>query len=120
MASPDDFLTTQKNGVIAINGNTSALYTLAGTNNYLEVPAATTVLIKNSKGWLASVSVIVAGSTQGYFFDTDNIIGLTAASTGTRIYAIPNTVGIHQIQFPFETGLAIATGTGSIVSVGYT
>lgn len=120
MASPDDFLTTQKNGVQAINGYTNAVNTLAGTNNVLEVQAASTQLIKGSSGWLATVSVIVAGSTQGYFFDTNNIVGLTASSTGTRIYAIPNTVGIYQIQFPFSVGLAVATGTGSIVSVGYT
>jgi hypothetical protein len=116
MASPDDFLTTQKNGVQAINGYTNSLNTHAGTNNVLEVPAASTQLIKSTSGWLATVSVIVAGSTQGYFYDSSNVNQLT----GTRIYAIPNTVGIYQIQFPFANGLIIVTGTGSIVSVGYT
>lgn len=119
MASLDDILTTQKNGVQAINAYVNALNTHAGTNNTKAIPAATTQVIKTSSGWLATISVIAAGSTTGYIYDTNQSNGAVAANV---IYAIPSTlaIGIYQIQVPFLTGLTIVTGTGSIVSIGYT
>jgi len=118
MASLDDILTTQKNGVVAINDYVTALNRLAGTNNTKEIAAATTLLVKASSGWLATITVIVAGSTTGFIYDTNN----TSLLTNNRIYAIPSTlaIGTYQIQIPFSTGLVIVTGTGSVVSLGYT
>jgi len=55
MASLDDILTTQKNGVVAINDYVTALNRLAGTNNTKEIAAATTLLVKASSGWLAQL-----------------------------------------------------------------
>ena len=111
MASLDDILSTQKNGVIGINSYVTAINTHAGFNNSKEVSTAS--VIKSSSGWLATVSVIVAGSTQGYLYDA------TSAASGSRIYAVPNTLGIYQIQVPFATGLYFSPGTGSIIAVGY-
>ena len=111
MASLDDILSTQKNGVIAINSYSSAINTHAGFFTSKEV--STGSVIKSSSGWLATVSVIVGGSTQGYLYDA------TSAASGSRIYAVPNTLGIYQIQVPFSTGLYFSPGTGSIISVGY-
>lgn len=116
MASLDDILTTQKNGVLAINEYTSTLSRLAGTNNSKEIAASTTQQLKVGKGWLANIAVLVAGSTTGTVYDSSNINSLT----GLRIYIIPNTVGITQIQVPFADGLVVTTGTGQIVSVSYT
>ena len=118
MAGLDDILTTQKNGVQAINAYVNALNLHAGTNNTKEIAAATTQVIKTTSGWLATISVIAAGSTTGYIYDTNNSSNLT----GNRIYAIPSTlaIGIYQIQVPFASGLTIVTGTGSVVSLGYT
>jgi len=116
MASLDDILTTQKNGVIAINEYTSALAKFAGTNNSKEIAAATTYQVKIGKGWLANISVIVAGTTTGTVYDSSN----TNSLTGLRIYIIPNTVGITQIQVPFADGLVVTTGTGQVASVTYT
>jgi hypothetical protein len=113
MASLDDILTTQKNGVVAINSYVNALNILAGVNNSKEVSASK--VIKSSSGWLATVSVIVAGSTQGYLYDTNS----TTTTTGNRIYAVPNTVGTYQVQVPFATGLTFVPGTSSVISVGY-
>ena len=113
MASLDDLLTTQKNGVVAINSYVNALNILAGVNNSKEVSASK--VIKSSSGWLATVSVIVAGSTQGYLYDTNN----TSTTTGNRIYAVPNTIGTYQVQVSFATGLYFLPGTGSIIAVGY-
>ena len=116
MASLDDILTTQKNGVIAIGEYTNTLSRLAGTNNTKEIAAATTYQIKVGKGWFANISVIVAGTTTGTVYDSSN----TNLLTGLRIYIIPNTVGVVQIQVPFADGLVITTGTGQVASVTYT
>jgi len=113
MASLDDILTTQKNGVQAINGYVNWLSTHDGSYSTKEVSASK--VIKSTAGWLSTVSVIVAGSTQGYIYDTNS----TSALSGNRIYAVPNTLGIYQVQIPFATGLVFVPGTGSIVSIGY-
>ena len=116
MASLDDLLTTQKNGVIAINNYGNIINKLAGISNAVEV--STSSVIKTSSGWLASVSIIVAGSTITYLYDTNSASGI---ATGRRIYAIPTTaaIGVYQVQIPFEVGLAIAPGTGAIITVNY-
>ena len=113
MASLDDILTTQKNGVQAINAYVNLLSNHSGFYSTKELSA--TNLIKSSSGWLASVSVIVGGSTQGYLYDTNS----TSLTSGNRSYAVPNTLGIYQVQIPFATGLVFVPGTGSIISVGY-
>ena len=113
MASLDDILTTQKNGVQAINSYVALLSNHNGSYSTKELSASN--VIKSTAGWLASVSVIVAGSTQGYLYDTNS----TSATSGNRIYAVPNTLGIYQVQIPFATGLVFVPGTGSIISVGY-
>ena len=113
MASLDDILTTQKNGVQAINAYVSLLSNHDGSYSTKEISASK--VIKSSSGWLSTVSVIVAGSTQGYLYDTNS----TSTTSGNRIYAVPNTLGIYQIQIPFATGLVFVPGTGSIISVGY-
>ena len=113
-ASLGDILTTQKNGVVAINAYTTALNTQAGANNTKEL--STSTVIKSSSGWLATVSVIVGGSTTGYLYDTNS----TSATAGNRIYTVPNTPGVYKIMMPFSTGLTFVPGTRSIIAVGYT
>jgi hypothetical protein len=113
MASLDDILTTQKNGVVAINGILNATTRLAGTSSSLDITSAT--VVKSGSGWLARVSVTTAGSTTGTIYDSNS----ASASTGI-IYKIPTTAGISDIQFPFLNGLVIVPGTGMIVSVSYT
>ena len=116
MASLDDILTTQKNGVIAINEYPAALAKFAGTNNTKEIAAATTRQVKVGSGWFANIAVLVAGTTTGTMYDSSN----TNSLTGLRIYIIPNTVGVVQVQVPFADGLVITTGTGQVASVTYT
>lgn len=116
MASLDDILTTQKNGVVAINGYTNSLNRLAGLTNALAVDSQK--VIKPSAGWLASISIIVAGSTTSYFYDANLTSGIV---NSRRIYAVPSTlgVGVYQVQIPFLTGLAFAPGTGAIITINY-
>jgi len=112
-ASLDDILTTQKNGVQAINAYVNATNTLAGTNNSLDISVST--IVKTSSGWLARIIVTTAGSTTGAVYDSNS----TSSLTGT-IFIIPNTVGITVLQFPFSKGLTIVPGTGMVLSVSYT
>lgn len=113
MASLDDILTTQKNGVQAINLYANSLSKYAGSYSTKELSAST--VVKSSSGWVATVSVLVIGTTQGFLYDTNS----TSATTGKRIYAVPNVLGVYQVQIPFATGLVFVPGTSSIVSIGY-
>lgn len=115
-ATLDDILTTQKNGVVQIGNYVNALNRLAGTVNSIE--ASSQKIIKDSSGWLASISIIVAGSTTSYFYDTNNTANI---ATGYRIFAVPSSVavGVYQVQIPFQVGLAFNPGTGAIITVNY-
>lgn len=114
MASNDDFLNTFKNLVNTVNGFTQSQYFLAGQADYLE--ATGTVLIKAKAGWIAKVSVIVAGSTSGAIYDTFVASG---AVTGARIAIINNAIGIQTINIPFANGLVFVGGTGMIATISY-
>ena len=116
-ASLDDILTTQKNGVVAINAYVNAFNRLAGSVNAIEI--STDTIIKSSSGWLASISIINPGSTTSYFYDTNVAANIT---TGYRIYAVLSTLtaGVYQVQIPFGVGLAFSPGTGAIITVNYT
>jgi hypothetical protein len=109
MASLDDILTTQKNGVQAINAYVSAINLHAGTVNTKKISASTTYLVKSSSGWLANVSIITVGDTIT-FYDTNSV----SNTTGNEIAVISATnLGVIQIQVPFATGLVMKTGTGT-------
>lgn len=113
MAAPDDFLTAQKNGVIAINAYTEAANFHAGKQSSSEI--STTTVLKTSAGWVAMVSVILAGSTPGYIYDTNTASNLT----GMRIYQIPNVAGIYPVMMPIDVGLVVVPGNGQVVAMGF-
>jgi hypothetical protein len=114
MASLGDILTTQKNGVVAINSLTQATQGLVGTTNTFEVSSMT--YFATSFGWIGKISVIVAGSTTGLIYDAKSA---ALATTGNRLYVIPNTVGIYTVDMPLNNGLVVAPGSGMIVAVSY-
>jgi len=114
MASLDDILTTQKNGVVAINGYTTALLRDQGTFTSATVTADT--LVVSGRGYLVSWSILVAGSTAGTIYNFNSNTGFPAASalckTGT-------TVGIFPAGLVFTSGLVIVPGTGQSINVTY-
>jgi hypothetical protein len=117
MATLDDILSTQKNGVQAINNLSQVTSITIGTTTNLEISAAT--LVKNKAGWIAKISVIVAGSTDGVVYDATST---ATAGVGNRLFIIPTatTAGtILNVSMPTSNGIVVTPGTGMIVSVSY-
>lgn len=114
MATTDDMLTTQKNMVTAFNGFTNNQSFFSGKLNSLEL--STSTAIKTSSGWVAKISVIVAGTTSGMIYDASSI---ATAVTGTRLYPITNAIGIQTVNMATNNGIVFVPGTGMIVSICY-
>jgi len=114
MATLDDILTTQKNGVQGINGVNTTTQNIAGKVNSYEI--STETYLPTVANWCAKVSVIVAGSASGMIYDASSV---ASAGTGNRLAVIPNTVGIYTINMPVNKGIVVAPGSGMIVAVSY-
>ena len=127
MATNSDFLTSQKNGVVATNGltqswtnyqrksfgdNTSPCFSGPKTEN----DAATAHVAYTGSGNLVAVSVVDAGSSPGYIYDQAQTTNLDPA---TRLHAIPTTQGIMPAAFKFSSGLVVVPGTGQSVTLTY-
>jgi hypothetical protein len=143
MASLDDILTTQKNGVVAINGlnqtlklieadlpcictNLAAL--VIASNTYpstisATIAASTTTLLVAGTGKLFSVSIPVhAGSAQIYVYDSATAGGIAATNL---IYAsLPSNAAsftpYQEVKLPYKNGLVLKTDAGMNFCVGYT
>lgn len=136
-AGLDDILTTQKNGVVAINGLQGILQTISDNltiiagdagNTYpstvsATVAASTTTLIVAGTGKVFSVSIPVhAGSAQVYIYDSATTAGIAATNL---IYAsLPSNASsftpYQTVQLPFTNGLVLKTDAGMNFCVGYT
>lgn len=114
MASLDDILTVQKNGVIAINNLYHETVNADGFLNALEITTKT--LVQAGKGKVISVAVIVAGSSDGTIYDAAST---AAAVAGRRLCLFDMAVGIYAIRMPVQQGIVIEPGTGMTVSVAY-
>jgi hypothetical protein len=125
MASIDDLVTVQKNGVVGVNALTSALeafrtiYTnFIGTNTYLGASADTLVI--SGSGRLVSLSVTAAASTATItIYDAANVSDASTANELASIYTTATTsVGLAQINMPYFNGLVIKPA-GCRVSITY-
>jgi hypothetical protein len=81
---------------------------------YINTTNAPTV-IKAAKGYIARVSVIVAGAA-GAVYDCATT---AAAITANEIAVIPATIGPVALEFPCLTGITVLPGAGQIISVSY-
>ena len=116
MASLDDILTTQKNGVVAINNLNNTYRIEVGTNTSDTVTADSLVIA--GRGKIINISVIVAGSSNGVIYNASaNIAGLL--TNASRLLAIPNTIGVFPAGVLFTNGIVISPGTGQAVNVTY-
>ena len=114
MASLDDILTTQKNGVVAINNYTNAV--LRGQGSYTSATVTATTLVVSGRGYLVSYTVLVAGSTAGTIYNFNATSGYTAAQA---LCSVGTTVGISPAGLVFTSGLVIVPGTGQSINVTY-
>lgn len=121
MASLDDILTTQKNGVVTLGDlvNELALFRnlyaqSVGTTAFLGSSAPTLVTI--GAGRLVNVYVIVAGSAAGTIHDAASV---AAATAGNTLIDTPTTTGIYQVNIPYSSGLIIQPGTGQVINITY-
>lgn len=114
MASLDDILTTQKNGVVAINALNNITLGTAGTVTSTTVTATT--LIFAGRGRLVSFAVVVAGSANGFIHNSSTAGGVAASNA---LCATPNTIGIYSSGQVFTNGLVIDPGAGQSINVTY-
>jgi hypothetical protein len=114
MASLDDILTTQKNGVVAINNLSRS--NLRGQGTQTSATVTTSTFLVSGSGYVVNFAVVVAGSSAGTI-NNANATGSTAASN--VLCTIPTTVGVYQTGQAFTSGLVIVPGTGQSINVTY-
>ncbi len=114
MASLDDILTTQKNGVVALSGIGTAFLRSQGTITSATVTTST--LIVAGKGYIVNFAVTVAGSTAGTIYNSASVAGAAAANA---LCVVPSAVGVTQTGQNFSNGLVIVPGTGQSINVTY-
>jgi len=112
-ASLSDILTTQKNGVVAVNGISQASLRNLGTQTSLTVTAATVIF--TGSGYMVNFSVVVAGSAAGVIYDSNS----TSPLAQDALCAVPATVGVTKTGQIFTNGLVIVPGTGQSINVTY-
>lgn len=84
------------------------------TSRTLNITAAT--VVKASAGYVAKVSVIVAGSAAGTLNDCATT---GAAAVSNQIATIPTTAGVYSIAFPATTGIVVVPGTGQTLAISF-
>jgi len=114
MASLGDILTTQKNGVVAINNIFQALSVINPTVTSATVTSSTLVIA--GSGRLLSFSVVVAGSASGLIHNAGTPTG---GSASNALVATPTTLGVYAANMVFTNGLVVVPGTGQSINVTY-
>lgn len=107
-----DLQTVAQNIVQAIQNWSQTLLGINATANAADISAAT--LVKSGAGRVVRLSITVAGSANGAIYDAN-----TVSATTRKIFTIPNTLGIVDVNFPMGYGIVVAPGTGQTVAVSY-
>jgi hypothetical protein len=120
MSSTTDFLTTNKNGVVAINNLNQTIAAQTALTEYLagqytSSAQTTAAVISAASGYLVSFNVIVAGAA-GTINNTTTTGGI---ASGNALCATPATVGIYPVGVKFSSGLVVNPGAGQTITVTY-
>lgn len=132
MATLDDILTTQKNGVVAIN-NVSNGFQSISTNigslatsidglvaqvavEFTSATVTSSTLVIAGSGRLIGVSIVVAGSASGLVHNSATVGGVAASNA---LVATPATLGFYAVSQRFTNGLVIVPGTGQSINITY-
>jgi hypothetical protein len=113
-ANIGDILTTQKNGVVALNNLSQSTLRGMGTQTSVTVTAST--LVFNGAGYLVNFSVVVAGTGVGTI---NNASSTANAAASNALCATPTVVGVFKAGQVFSNGLVIIPGTGQSINVTY-
>lgn len=112
MSSLSDILTAAKNIAVAINNAAQIYLRVQGAQR--SVTMTTTTLVASGQGRVASVSIIVAGSSDAMIYDSNLTTSLTNA-----LAVVDNVLGVTVINMPYNTGLVVVPGTGMTLVVSY-
>lgn len=112
MASISDIFSSAQNIVKALSNIGTTFLQVQGNQVETGISAATVVSVR--QGRLARISVVTAGSSAGVAYDA-----IATGITTSPIAAIPNTVGIIDVNLPVDNGIVIAPGTGQVVTVSF-
>ncbi len=113
MSSLSDILTAAKNVVTSVNQLGLTYLRIQGTVRSVTMTSST--LVTSGQGRLASVSVVVAGSSACVIHD----ISTTTTNATTPLAAVTNAIGVTVINMPYNNGLYVVPGTGMTVVVTY-
>ena len=113
MASLSDILTTAKNLVTSVNQLGRTYLSINGTTR--SATLTTTTLVSKGQGRLASISVVVAGSTACVVYDSN----AAASPTSPLASVTSNAIGVAVINMPYNNGLVVVPGTGMTVVISY-
>lgn len=91
---------------------------------YIALPYATqthlrltaNAVVKASRGVVATVNVLVAGSAPSQIHDSATVGG---ASGANQVASIPNVVGTYVMNFPCFNGITFVHGTAQEVSISF-
>lgn len=119
MATLDDILTTQKNGVVAINNLNQTNAYLGGRVTSATIAAASgATLVVAGTGRLVNYSITVKGSAAGTIYNASATTS-TAASNALVVTTAAQEVGVVQCGLHFSNGLVVTPGTGQSLNVTY-
>jgi len=112
-ASLSDILTTQKNGVVGVNGIAQASLRALGTITSETITAETVIF--TGGGYLVNFSVLVAGTSSGKISNAS----ATSPAASTALCAVPTTIGVFKAGQVFTSGIVVTPGTGQSINVTY-
>jgi hypothetical protein len=125
-ASLDDILTTQKNGVQAVNALVEALNefkdlyrSFVGTETTNTLTTTSGALIKTGSGRVVNFAVSGTPTGVGYLYDASSVAAAIGNSPTDIICEIPDTNGIYQANLFFHDGLVVVCGSGMQVNITY-
>lgn len=118
MASLDDILTTQKNGVVAVNALNQTTINQIGAITSVTLSNPATVF--SGSGRLVNFCVVYGGSDVGGIYNALEYGGLDPATpVSSQLCAIPTTTGVYPAGLIFTSGLTVVPGPGQFVNVTY-
>lgn len=101
-------------GTLKTDASGNTITTPGGFSRTLNITAAT--VVKASAGMVGVVTVAVAGSAAGAIHDIDTT---GAAAAANKIYTTPAAVGSFVLNFPCDTGIVVAPGTGQTIVLSW-